>query len=113
MLSLAGARQGRTGRYGVAAERYRMINEKQLGALAGALFILPAILSAATLVQSNATESNLPSNSSQSVGFSSNVTAGNTLMVFVQYYSASVTTTVTDNCSDTFTEIAGGPKANG
>jgi hypothetical protein len=65
----------------------------------------------AALVQSNATASSAPGNSSQSVAFSSAVTSGNTIFVFAQYYSAPVTATASDNCNDTFTQITGSPAA--
>jgi hypothetical protein len=84
------------------------------------LFLLVGLVSAsasgalgAALVQSNATASNLPSNSSQAVAFNSNTVAGNTIFVFVQYYNPAVTTAVSDNCGDTFTEIAGAPISSG
>jgi AraC-like DNA-binding protein len=63
------------------------------------------------LVQSNATGSSFPGNSSQSVAFTSSVTAGNTIFVFVQYYNGPVTATVSDTCNDQFTQITGSPVA--
>jgi hypothetical protein len=79
----------------------------------GMAFTLPVGGAAATLVQSNAAASNAPGNSSQSVAFITNAAAGNTIFVFVQYYNAAVTATVTDTCGDAFTEIAGAPKSSG
>jgi hypothetical protein len=65
------------------------------------------------LVQSNSTESNLPGSFSQSVAFRSNVTPGNTIFVFVQYYRSAVTTTASDTCGDVFQEITGSPVTSG
>lgn len=62
------------------------------------------------LVQSWATESSAPGNSSQSVTFQSSVTSGNTIFVFAQYYNAAgVTVTASDTCNDSFTQISGSP----
>jgi AraC-like DNA-binding protein len=73
--------------------------------------IRPGASSTPSVVQSNASESDSPSNPSQSVAFSSNTTGGNTIFVFVQYYNAPVTATVDDTCRDQFTEITGSPVA--
>jgi hypothetical protein len=64
------------------------------------------------LVQSNATTSVNPSNASQSVAFTSNITASNTIFVFAQYYGAAVTATASDTCGDAFQEITGSPVVN-
>ena len=61
------------------------------------------------LIQSWASQSSAPGNSSQSVTFQSGVTSGNTIFVFAQYYNTAVTATATDNCNDTFTQITGSP----
>jgi hypothetical protein len=61
------------------------------------------------LVQSNATASLLPGSSSLSVAFASGVTAGNTIFVFAQYYSAAVTASASDSCGDQFQQISGSP----
>jgi hypothetical protein len=60
------------------------------------------------LVQSNATGSASPGNSSQSVAFPNSVASGDTILVFVQYYNSAVTATPSDNCGDKFT-IASAP----
>src|SRR5947209_13581419 len=61
------------------------------------------------LVQSNATASQVTGNASQSVAFSTNVTPGNTIFVFAQYYDAPITATASDSCNDQFTQITGSP----
>jgi hypothetical protein len=58
------------------------------------------------LVQSSATHLEYTGAVSQPVSFNSNVTAGNTIFVFIQYYSAAVTATPS-GCGNTFTEIPG------
>jgi Fn3 associated/Chitobiase/beta-hexosaminidase C-terminal domain len=65
-----------------------------------------------SLVQSFATESAAPGNSSQSAAFQSGLTAGNTIFVFAQYYGPATTATASDNCGDVFQEITGSPAVN-
>jgi hypothetical protein len=65
-----------------------------------------------TFVQSNATASTNPSNSSQTVGFTNSVAAGHSIMVFAQYYGAATTASVSDSCHNTYTQIPGSPTVN-
>ena len=65
-----------------------------------------------SLVQSFATESAIPGNSSQSAAFQSGLTAGNTIFVFAQYYGPATTAAASDNCGDVFQEITGSPAVN-
>jgi len=65
-----------------------------------------------TLVQSNATASTSPSNSSQTVAFANAVVSGHSIIVFAQYYGAATTATVTDTCNNTYTQIPGSPTVN-
>jgi hypothetical protein len=81
--------------------------------VAAGTFTIGSPSSNLSLVQSWATQSPAPGNSSQSVTLQSSVTPGNTIFVFAQYYSNPTTATATDNCNDTFTQITGSPVSNG
>jgi hypothetical protein len=63
-------------------------------------------------VQSNATASTSPSNSSQTVAFGSSVASGHTIFVFAQYYGAATTASASDSCHNTYSQITGSPVVN-
>ncbi len=81
-------------------------------AVASGTYTVGSQPSTATLVQSNAVASSAPGNSSQSVAFPANVTAGDTIFVFAQYYGAATTGSASDSCGNTYQQIAGSPVVN-
>jgi hypothetical protein len=81
-------------------------------AVASGTYTVGSTSSTPTFVQSNATASSSPSNSSQTVAFGAAVGSGHTIFVFAQYYGAATTASVSDSCHNTYTQIPGSPVVN-